>query len=98
MPETIRKQCEECGMCCKAILCCKAIFIPLVAGDHWGWNEDADMENNKSVNSKEITHAIILKNSQAIKDIELPEYGEVKIVCHAGKVTLVEITKKEKVE
>lgn len=30
--------------------------------------------------------------------LNLPEYGEVRIITHAGKVTFVETTTKEKVE
>lgn len=31
-------------------------------------------------------------------NIKLPDYGEVRIIIHAGKITFVETTTKEKVE
>lgn len=32
------------------------------------------------------------------KELQLPDYGEVKIITHAGKITFIETTTKEKVE
>jgi hypothetical protein len=29
------------------------------------------------------------------KEIDLPDYGEIKIVCHAGKIKTIETTVKE---
>ncbi|SPF51138.1 conserved hypothetical protein [Candidatus Desulfosporosinus infrequens] len=40
---------------------------------------------------------ITLSHDGKDKTITLPDYGEVKIVCHDGKVKTVETTVKEKI-
>lgn len=43
-------------------------------------------------------YATLTANGNTKKIVELPDYGEVKIVTHGGKITFIETTTKEKVE
>lgn len=40
-------------------------------------------------------HRVIIQDGDKQKIVALPNYGEVKIVCHDGKVKTVERTEKE---
>lgn len=42
--------------------------------------------------------AILMRGDSVIDEVELPDYGETKIVTHQAKVTFVEKATKEKVE
>lgn len=40
----------------------------------------------------------IIESGEVRKIVALPVYGEVKIICHNGKITFIETTVKEKVD
>lgn len=40
-------------------------------------------------------HKVVIHDNDKQKTVALPNYGEVKIVCHDGKVKTVERTEKE---
>ena len=39
---------------------------------------------------------IIIQDGEKQKTVNLPDYGEVKIICHDGKIKTIETTVKEK--
>ena len=77
---------------------CEPKFERLIAiSDYFGVSMDYLFGRENSMEQAQNSYSVLIRGDNKEKIIALPDYGEVKIVCHDGKVKTVETTVKEKI-